>query len=410
MGSHHSADPKSASTTAWPFGCLSATAQSEKQSATLAAVTALLPVIAANATQGEANRMLVPEVVDKMVEAGVFRMLVPKKFGGDGLSALQTNAVIETLATADAAAGWTAMVAVGFNVMMSRFPKATVEAIYSRGPNVAMRGAIAPMGRATKVEGGYRLSGRWPFASGPYRPEWMVAGATLIENGAPVMGPQGPRTCLMLVSAEHAEFFDTWHTVGLCGTDSRDFAIHDQFVPDRHVTEIFNFEAPSSFDEPLFKLPFPMLAGPTHSAVCLGILKATLGELAELSKTKRSAFDPSEVLAQSSVFQFQLAEMAVRYAALDALHNEQLRGLDRLVDGTETFDPAFHMARGGSWVGHIHQETTKLMNEVFELAASAPVYNKSRIQQRWRDARVAAQHHAGSRHAYPKYGQALVKL
>jgi alkylation response protein AidB-like acyl-CoA dehydrogenase len=391
------------------FDRLSAAGQAAKQSATLDAVSALLPEIAASAAQGEADRVLVPDVVKKMADAGIFRMMVPREYGGDSLSATQTNAVIETLATADAAAGWTAMVAVGFNVMMSRFPRATAEVIYSDGPDTPMRGAIAPMGRAVKVDGGYRLSGRWPFASGPYRPKWMVAGATIMDNGIAVMGSQGPRTCLMLVPSECAEFFDTWHTVGLCGTDSRDFAINDQFVPDSHVTEIFNFEAPSSFDEPIFKLPFPMIAGPTHSAVCLGILKATLVELADLSKTKRSAFDPRDVLAQSSIFQFQLAEMAVRYGALDALQNEQLRGLERLVDGTEKFVPAFHMARGGSWVGYIHQETTKIMNEVVELAASAPVYTKSRLQQRWRDARVAAQHHAGSRHAYPKYGEALVK-
>lgn len=380
-----------------------------KESATLAAVRLLLDEISALANQGEADRMLVASVVDKMDEAGIFRMLVPKQYGGDALTPLQMNAVIEELATADAAAGWTAMVAVGFNVAMSQFSKETLAEIYADGPNVRMRGAVAPMGKAEKVEGGYRLTGRWPFGSGPFEPKWMFGGAMCYENGKQVMGKMGPKTCLALVPAKEFEFFDTWHTVGLCATDSRDFAVTDVFVPDSYVTDMFDFEKASVFEDPLFKLPFPMIAGPTHSAVCLGILKATLAELAELSKTKKSAFRPGEILGDSEIFQFHLAEMAVRYASLDALHTQQLRGLEGLSNGSQQFMPAFHLPRGAAWVGYIHQETTEIMNQVIELAGSAPVYNKSQLQKRWRDARIAAQHNAGMRSPYPAYGAGLAK-
>ena len=374
----------------------------------LAGVRKLLTEIAELAPQGEADRILDSGLVDKMDDAGIFRMMVPKEYGGDGLNPLQVNAVIEELATADAAAGWTAMVAVGFNVVMSQYPKETVEALYANGPNVRMRGAVAPTGKAVKVEGGYRLSGRWPFGSGPFKPEWMFGGAMLIEDGKPVMTPRGPKTCLALVPAEHFEFFDTWHTVGLCATDSRDFAVDDVFVPDSHVTELFNFEKPTHYEDNLFNLSFPLIAGPTHSAVCLGILKATLAELAELSKTKKSAFNPGQILAESPIFQFQLAELSVRYASLDALHVQQLQGLDSLANGNEQFNPAFHIPRAASWVGYIHQETTQIMNQVVELAGSAPVYSKSPLQKRWRDARIVAQHNAGMRSPYPMFGSMLV--
>lgn len=386
-----------------------AASHAQRESSTLVAVRNLLQEIADKAPQGEADRRLVASVVDKMAEAGIFRMMVPKAYGGDSLTPVQVNAVIEELATADAAAGWTAMVAVGFNVVMSQFPKSTAAAIYADGPDVRMRGAVAPIGKAEKVEGGYRLSGRWPFGSGPFDPSWMFGGAVFYENGKPIMGPRGPRTCLALVPAIEAEFYDTWHTVGLCGTDSRDFSMTDVFVPESHVAEIFSFDLPSQFDEEIFNLPFPMIAGPTHSAVCLGILKATLTELAELSKTKKSAFNPGQILGDSQIFQFRLAELSVRYAALDALHVQQLLGLDLLATGAEKFRPEFHIPRGASWVGYIHQEVTTIMNEVIELAGSAPVYNKSRLQQRWRDARIAAQHNAGMRTPYPLYGAMLAQ-
>lgn len=379
------------------------------ESATLEAVRKILPFIAASAPEGEENRALLPEVVEGMAQAGIFRMMVPKEFRGDALTPMQVNAIIEELAMADAAAGWTAMVAVGFNILMSRFPRQTIEEVFADGPDVPMRGAIAPNGKAVRVEGGYRITGRWPFASGPFPPRWMFGGAVCHEDGAPVMGPKGPRTCLALVPVESAEFFDTWHTVGLRGTDSRDFAITDVFVPDHHIAEPLNFEIPSSYDEELFKLPFPMIAGPTHSAVCLGIVKAALSELADLSKTKKSAFNPLQTLAESQIFHFQLAELALRYAALDALHVRQLQGLAPMAANIAGFDPEFHISRGASWIGYIHQESTAIMNEIVELAGSASVYNKSRLQQRWRDARIAAQHNAGMRTPYPVYGARLSK-
>lgn len=382
----------------------------DRESPTLDAVRALLGEIEAKAEQGEKDRMLVGELVDKMSDAGIFRMLVPKQYGGDNLTALQMNAVIEELATADAAAAWTAMVAVGFNIAMAQYPKATVEQIYANGPDVRMRGAVAPTGKAEKVEGGYRLTGRWPFGSGPFKPEWMFGGAICHENGKPIMGANGPLTCLALVPAEEFEFFDTWYTVGLCATDSRDFAVNDVFVPDSHVINLFDFgNIKSSFDDKLFKLPFPLIAGPTHSSVCLGILRATLTELADLSKVKKSAFRPGQILSDSEVFQFNYSDLCVRYASLDALHVQQLRELDGLSSGAQNFAPQFHIPRAASWVGYIHQETTKIMNQVVELAGSAPVYSKSQLQKRWRDARIVAQHNAGMRSPYAPYGMALAK-
>jgi alkylation response protein AidB-like acyl-CoA dehydrogenase len=377
------------------------------QSDTLAAVVALAEEVAARSADGEQDACLAADIVEQLGNAGIFRMMVPKTYGGDALTPLQVSAVIEELAAADAAAAWTAMVAVGFNILLSRYPKEVLGDVFKNGPDVRMRGAIAPMGKATRTEGGYIVSGRWPFGSGPYQPEWMFGGCIIQEDGKPVMGDRGPKSFIALFPAKHAEFLDTWDTVGLRGTDSRDYTVSDVFVPDSHAVDIFDFGRPSTFDGEIFNLPFPMVAGPTHSAVCLGILRASLHDLTILAKTKRSAHNPGATLAENPVFAYQLTELAVRYASLDALHVEQVRGLDYLASGQEPFNPAFHLPRSASWAGYIHQETTKLMNDIVELAGSVPVYKKSRLQQRWRDARVAAAHSAGSKGQYSAYGTAL---
>ena len=271
------------------------------------------------------------------------------------------------------------------------------------------RGALAPIGAAIPCDGGYRVSGRWPFASGPYQPEWVVAGAVVLEHGKPRMGPNGPETRLLLVAPEKVEFIDTWYTVGLCGTDSRDYQIKDAFVPESHAMNLFDFSAPQAYGDPLFNLPFPVLTGPTHSAVCLGIARASLDELCTIARTKRSAFNPAQTLGENMVFQHRLAELAVRHAAIESLLDRQTREVMRLGAGEMPFGPEV-MARHASWTGYMHVQAMDIVNEVFTLAGSTPVYTRSSLQRRWRDVRVAAQHFGGSTVQYPNYGASLVGI
>lgn len=372
-------------------------------SKTLDAVKSLSVEISAAADEGEAKRHLSPIVVDKLRKAGIFRMLVPKQYGGDSLSLPQACAVIEELAAADAAAAWTAMVALGFNVILASFPRETADKIYSEGPDVGLRGAIAPIGKFIPADGGYKVSGRWPFASGPYQPKWVVAGGTVLDGDKPMMGPMGPETRIAIVPADAAEFLDTWHTVGLRGTDSRDFQFSEAFVPEDHAINLFGLNG-QCYGDSLFNLPFPVLAGPTHSAVCIGIVSAMLEELGVLARTKRSAFNPTQALGENPVFAHRFAELTVRHAALQALLEQQIREVTRLADEAISMQD---VTRHASYSGYIHVQAVDIVNEAFTMAGSTPVYSKSSMQRRWRDIRVVAQHIAGSTWQYASFGTLL---
>jgi alkylation response protein AidB-like acyl-CoA dehydrogenase len=375
-------------------------------SPTLDAVRKLVPQIVAGADETEQKRAIPPPLVDGLREAGIFRMLVPKRFGGSELTEAQAVAVIEELASADAAAAWTAMVAFGFNVVLARFPRETVEEIYSGGPDVPLRGALAPIGTATSTKGGYIVSGRWPFASGPFKPKWIVAGCVVIHDGKPRMGPMGPETRVVVLPASSAGFLDTWHSVGLRGSDSCDFELKEAFVPEAFAVNLFDFSRPQVYGLPLFNLPFPLITAPTHSAVCLGIVRATLDELGVLARTKRSAFNPSQTMGEYPVFQHRFGELAARYAAIEALTELQVRDLMRMAAADEPAS-ALTLSRNGTWVGYVHAQAVDIVNEAFSLAGSTPVYSKSPMQRRWRDVRVAAQHHGGSTAQYAVYGGML---
>lgn len=376
----------------------------EKASATLEAVTALGPEIAAAAAEGEEQRSLLPEIVEKLKQAGIFRMLVPKKYGGDELSVTQATAVIQELAKADGAAAWTAMVAYGFNVSACKYPIDVVDKLFANGPDLMVRGALAPIGKAIETEGGYVLSGKWPFASGPYKPDWMVAGAIVIRDGKPVMGPMGPETIVAIVSPDKVKMLDTWYSVGICGSDSTDYTIENEFVEASHTTNLFNFMSPQCYGLPLFDQPFPILTTSTHSAVSIGLAEASIAEVLELSKTKRAAFDPTQTLGESQVFQYKIGELSARLDSLQSLMDKQTAAVD--ADTAYQFNPA-ELSKNMAWSSYMHVQALDIVNELFSLAGSAPCYKKSTLQRRWRDARVAAQHQAANTGNYGNYGAIL---
>ena len=372
-------------------------------------IEAILPKIAERAREAERNGRLPADIIEKLQDAGLFRMMLPTAIGGEGLNLLQACRVIEAIAKADGSAGWNAMVCFGYNAVLSRFPKSTVEALLANGPNVRFRGALAPLGKYARSDQGLSISGRWPFASGSYEAEWVAAGAILPgSDGKPLMGPdQRPVIGVAIIPAAKAEFLDNWDVVGMEGSSSEDFTVKDVAVADDYIAPVFDFGQPSSIDAPWLSIPFIGLTAPTHSAVVLGLAQGALDEIIALSATKRSAFDPTMRLADDPVFQSRLGEAAAKIYALRA-------GMDKSIMDYATFVeagrpvPVSDIMRCGALVTYTHHQCLEVINDLFSLAGSTPVYSSSALQRRWRDARVAAQHVSAGLANFARYGSMLV--
>jgi indole-3-acetate monooxygenase len=381
----------------------------QEASSLLDRVRELAPEIEARVKETEEGRAVPDDIVARLRDAGLFRMMYPKKIGGEELNQLQACRVIEELAKADGSVGWNGMVAFGFNIALSRYPASTLEKIFANGPDVLVRGAQAPLGRATAVPGGYRISGKWPFGSGSYKPEWVMASGMLSgADGKPQVGPSGiPEMRIGLFPAEEVEFLDTWYSVGLRGSSSHDFKIDDKVVAEEFTTDIFNPTITSSLDAPWLALPFFALAAPTHSAVVIGIAQGAIDEVTKASLTKRSAFNPAVILADDPIFQNKLGEVSARLYALRA-------GMDKVIENNWTYVqsrqpiPFSEVMRLTALGSYTHAQCLDIINDLFGLMGSTPVYENSALQRRWRDARVAAQHVSASQAAYGRYGSALV--
>src|SRR5213594_191486 len=203
-----------------------------QQPSPLETAVALAPRIRAAAAETERQRRLSPELVRALAAGGVFRMCVPRALGGGEVDPATMIETVETLAAADGAAGWSAMIGATSGVASAYLAEEAAQEIYGSDPEVVSGGAFAPLGKATVVDGGYRVSGRWPFASGCEHCAWLMGGSVVLDGGQPRLLPSGmPDNRLMLFPAAAVRIIDTWDVAGLRGTGSHDIAVEDQFVP-----------------------------------------------------------------------------------------------------------------------------------------------------------------------------------
>src|SRR5688572_8038826 len=176
---------------------------------TLDAVRVLVPRIASRSAEIEAARRLPLDLVEDLTAAGCFRVLVPQAYGGTGADLPAAMRVFEELSRADGSVGWTAVMnAIGW-LNLGGLPRAGLDALYADGPDVIMAGVFSPSGTAVPVDGGYRVSGRWAFASGCQHADWLSANC--VEEQA-----DGPRLRTVVLSPHEVDIEDTWLVAGLC--------------------------------------------------------------------------------------------------------------------------------------------------------------------------------------------------
>ena len=231
----------------------------------------------------ERGRRLPASIAAAMKEAGVFGMAMPRVWGGAELDLLTQFRVIEALAMADASVGWCAMIGCDGGYVTAFLDQDVARAMY---PDllVATAAAATTTGQATRVPGGYRVSGRFPFVSGCQHCEWVWLGCTVVDNGIPRVDRNGvPQTRQCVLPLSQCEILDTWHTTGLRGTGSNDVAVHDEFVPEERT---FSFQDPQLIKRsgPLYSFPFLFIA--KGAAPALGIASHAIDVLVKSSAGK----------------------------------------------------------------------------------------------------------------------------
>ena len=174
-----------------------------------------------------------PDLLAELIAAGLFRMLTPRSHGGMEIDFPTSMEIIETIAAADGATGWTVMIGSETPQLLALLPRHRFDQLYADGPDLIVGGGFAPRGQAELRGGEYIVNGRWAFASGCQHAKWLIGNCIVTENGKPRAGfiPGSPEIRAMMFAPESAKIIDTWSVNGLRGTGSHDIEVRDLRVP-----------------------------------------------------------------------------------------------------------------------------------------------------------------------------------
>jgi alkylation response protein AidB-like acyl-CoA dehydrogenase len=368
----------------------------------LADIAALGPAISARAAEIEAARRMPPDLVEALRAIGVFRCFVPRSHGGLELDLAQGLEVIKALARIESSVGWISNIAGGCSIFVALLPLRTYALIHQDGPDVITAGSMMPVGTAEAVGGGWRVNGRWPYASGCEHADWIMAACVLTSNGEPLPGPaEGvPRIRVCVLRAQDWVIEDTWHVAGLGGTGSHHVVLKDALVPDAQFFAIDNVPC---IRGPLYgsvREFLPLM----HGAAVLGIAEGALAALVELADGGRRPLDAAAPIQHAEMFHRELGRIEAELRAAQAFHAAQVATHWRhACAGTLKDNAALHMQglQAGIWVA---QACVRVADACFALGGAGALYDSSPLQRRMRDMRAAAQHAAVQQRHYTAVG------
>jgi alkylation response protein AidB-like acyl-CoA dehydrogenase len=341
--------------------------------------------VAPLAARIEAERRLPAEAVAALVDVGVFKLFVPRELGGQEASVTTLVAVLEALAHGDGALGWCAMIGATSSLMCGFLPEAVAREVFAPA-GVTACGVFAPVGRATPVDGGFRVSGRWPFASGCEHSAWRMGGAIVGDR------VDDPRS--MLFRAEDTRVVDTWDTSGLRGTGSHDLEVDDVFVPAERSFSLLH-------DRPrgLGHVPFFGALAAGVAAVALGIARSAIDTLVAVARAKHP------LGAKRSIAHRELVQLAVARAQAKVQAGRAFLDAAVANAAAATLETRAQLRLAAC---HATSEAAAAVDLMYEAAGATSIYSKSPLQRCFRDVHVATQHIMVSPTAALQVGKLLV--
>jgi alkylation response protein AidB-like acyl-CoA dehydrogenase len=365
------------------------------------------PQIEACADQIEQERRLAPPVLDALFAAGMFRLLLPRSLDGSEVDPATFAAVIEEIAKADASTAWCMCQASGCSMSAAYLPPDVAAKVFGRDPRAVLAWGPGPGARAVAVEGGYRVTGTWSFASGCRHATWLGGHCPISEpDGSPRRHGDGKtveRT--MLFPASSAQIVDVWHVSGLKGTGSDAFTVADLFVPHEYS---ISRDDPAERRQPglLYCFPTGSLYASGFAGVALGIARRMLDGLVGLAKEKtprgfkRTLSDNAVIQSQVGYAEAQL--QSARRFLLSSLE-EIWRAVGR--SGVLTLDQRVQIRLASTYA--IHQ--AKAVADMTHHAGGATsIFIESAFDRGFRDIHAVTQQLQGRQAHFETVGQFLL--
>ncbi|MBV8738967.1 MAG: acyl-CoA dehydrogenase family protein [Alphaproteobacteria bacterium] len=371
----------------------------------LARARELAPIIAATADEAEKLRRLPSALVDQLHQARLFRMLYPRSVGGDEVEpGLYVLAVAE-LARADGSVGWCVSIANSIGLFAPYLDRDAARRVFGSPRSTCAWGPPNEC-YGIAVPGGYRVTGRWDFASGCRHSTWMGAHGTVIEpDGSLRLNRFGrPTIRTWLFPAEQATLLDNWNPIGLRGTASESYTVKDLFVPEELTG---TREDPTLRREPgkLYAFPQQTLYSVGIASVALGIARGMLDAFIKLAQKKTPR--GTGRLADNAVIQAEIARCEARYGAAQTYLVDTVRDIYDRAEETAPIDvPDRACARlAGS---HAITNAAAVADWTYKAAGVDAIFPGSPFERRFRDMHTVTQQIQSRDAHYESVGQVLL--
>ncbi|MBR0776799.1 acyl-CoA dehydrogenase family protein [Bradyrhizobium diazoefficiens] len=366
---------------------------------------AIAPLIAGEADEIERTRRLTPKVVGALIENGLYRALLPQSLGGAEAVPEAFMQMLEEIAKADASTAWCLGQCSVCAMTAAWLDHDSAAEIFNTAPGILAWGAVNHEARA--VEGGYRVTARWDFASGSRQAGWLGAHVRIVgTDGMPRKNADGsPELRTILFPAASAELHDVWHAIGLAGTGTDSYEVRDLFVPDRFAVLR---DVPQALREPgpIYRLGTHQTFSLGFAAVSLGVARATLDAAIALARVKHQSV-VAHAMRDNQAVQGLIGrtegDLRAARAYLYATANAMWRDLSSTGEVSPTHRSAVRLA--ATWT--IHQ-SAKVVDTAYHMAGATAVFRSNPFERRFRDMHAIAQQLQARDTHYEDVGKAIL--
>lgn len=342
----------------------------------------LVPVLRGNAAWQETNRRLHEETIGAMTEAGIFKLRVPKRYGGYEVDTQTLVDVATELGRADASSSWVPSVYWIVGWMACLFPDEVQDEVFST-ENVRICGTLSPSAMAKPADGGVVINGKWGFISGALHSDWQVTISVLI----PADGE--PYPFMALVPIEDLLIVDDWTTAGLCGTGSVSTVASDVFVPNERILPLpavlrGQYASKKNADAPIYRTPLLPVAAASSVGTAVGLAKGARELFLKRLADRKITYTSYESQREAPLTHLQIAEATLKIDQAE-FHAHRLAALvdAKGVEGSEWKLDERAQARAD--MGAVCRLTKEAVGVLAEASGGSSIYMDVPIQRFSRD-------------------------
>ena len=349
---------------------------------------ALIPLLEKHAHQAEEQRQPADDVIVALRESGLFQLMVPRAFGGFELDLDTFLEVGLALGEGDASMAWVTTFYIEHNWMLCQFPETFQRQLFSDRTHILAPASLSPGGRVRPTDGGYRLSGRWPWSTGIVHADWVMLGGLMDEGRK-----NRPDIRLFALPKAEVEVLDTWKTDGMAATGSHDVCVEDVFVPsDRcvNVTAMATGTAhgASLHPSPLYRTPMIPILALAASMPAVGQARAAIRRQKEQMKQRRLYGTPDVHQSEKTPSQIRLARADLQVRQAELLMRDVVQEVMALRQRARLEDRA-------RWTGSLAlavDQSKQALQSLSEAAGASAHFLTHPLQRALRDVNMMATH------------------